>query len=43
MAVNCNENDRHAAAWLRELIEAGLIASNEVDEGLASFHLFRSS
>jgi DNA (cytosine-5)-methyltransferase 1 len=27
-----NENDRHAAAWLRELIKAGLIAPGIVDE-----------
>jgi len=27
-----NENDRHAAAWLRELIREGLIAAGEVDE-----------
>lgn len=27
-----NENNAHAAAWLRELIKAGLIADGEVDE-----------
>jgi len=27
-----NENDRKAAAWLRELIKAGLIADGDVDE-----------
>ena len=27
-----NENDKFAAAWLRELIKAGLIADGEVDE-----------
>ena len=27
-----NEFDRHAAAWLRELIKAGLIAEGDVDE-----------
>src|SRR5262245_61550365 len=27
-----NENDRFAAAWLRELIRAGHIAAGEVDE-----------
>lgn len=27
-----NENDKKAAAWLRELIKAGLIADGEVDE-----------
>lgn len=27
-----NENDKFAAAWLRELIKAGLIANGEVDE-----------
>jgi DNA (cytosine-5)-methyltransferase 1 len=27
-----NENDPHAAAWLRELIKQGLIADGEVDE-----------
>src|SRR4051812_41930250 len=27
-----NEIDTHAAAWLRELIKAGLIADGEVDE-----------
>ncbi len=27
-----NENDRHAAAWLRELIKRGLIADGDVDE-----------
>jgi|SRR6516164_178148 len=32
MAAYYNENDRFAAAWLRELIKAGLIADGEVDE-----------
>lgn len=32
MSVYYNENDRHAAAWLRELIKSGLIAPGEVDE-----------
>jgi len=27
-----NEHDKHAAAWLRELIKAGLIPNGEVDE-----------
>jgi DNA (cytosine-5)-methyltransferase 1 len=27
-----NENDPKAAAWLRELIKAGLIPAGEVDE-----------
>ena len=27
-----NEFDRHAAAWLRELIDAGLIAPGDVDD-----------
>ena len=30
--VYYNENDRFAAAWLRELIKAGLIAPGDVDE-----------
>jgi DNA (cytosine-5)-methyltransferase 1 len=32
MAAYYNENDPQAAAWLRELIKAGLIADGEVDE-----------
>jgi DNA (cytosine-5)-methyltransferase 1 len=32
MAAYYNEHDRFAAAWLRELIKAGLIADGEVDE-----------
>lgn len=32
MAAYYNEIDPHAAAWLRELIRAGLIADGEVDE-----------
>ena len=32
MAAWYNENDKFAAAWLRELIKAGLIADGEVDE-----------
>ncbi len=32
MAAYYNENDPFAAAWLRELIKAGLIANGEVDE-----------
>jgi len=32
MAAYYNENDRFAAAWLRELIKEGLIADGEVDE-----------
>jgi DNA (cytosine-5)-methyltransferase 1 len=32
MAAYYNENDKFAAAWLRELIKAGLIADGEVDE-----------
>ena len=32
MAAYYNEHDKHAAAWLRELIKAGLIADGEVDE-----------
>ncbi len=32
MAAYYNENDPFAAAWLRELIKAGLIADGEVDE-----------
>ena len=32
MTAYYNENDRKAAAWLRELIKAGLIAEGEVDE-----------
>jgi DNA (cytosine-5)-methyltransferase 1 len=32
MAAYYNENDPFAAAWLRELIKAGLIAEGEVDE-----------
>ncbi len=32
MAAYYNEFDPHAAAWLRELIKAGLIADGEVDE-----------
>ena len=32
MAAYYNENDRFAAAWLRELIKARLIADGEVDE-----------
>lgn len=27
-----NENDKHAAAWLRELIKEGAIAPGDVDE-----------
>jgi DNA (cytosine-5)-methyltransferase 1 len=27
-----NDNDRHAAAWLRELIKAGMITDGDVDE-----------
>jgi DNA (cytosine-5)-methyltransferase 1 len=32
VAAYYNENDRKTAAWLRELIKAGLIADGEVDE-----------
>ena len=32
MTAYYNEHDRHAAAWLRELIRAGQIAPGEVDE-----------
>lgn len=32
MSAYYNENDRFAAAWLRELIKAGLIADGHVDE-----------
>jgi DNA (cytosine-5)-methyltransferase 1 len=32
MAAYYNENDAFAAAWLRELIKAGLIADGEVDD-----------
>ena len=32
MSAYYNENDPHAAAWLRELIRRGLIASGDVDE-----------
>jgi DNA (cytosine-5)-methyltransferase 1 len=32
MAAYYNEVDKHAAAWLRELIKAGLIAQGDVDE-----------
>jgi DNA (cytosine-5)-methyltransferase 1 len=32
MAAYYNENDKPTAAWLRELIKAGLIADGEVDE-----------
>ena len=32
MAAYYNEHDRFAAAWLRELIKAGLIAAGDVDE-----------
>src|SRR5688572_15288912 len=32
MAAYYNENDKFAAAWLRELIKEGLIADGEVDE-----------
>jgi len=32
MAAYYNENDKFAAAWLRELIKAGLIADGEIDE-----------
>lgn len=32
MAAYYNDNDPFAAAWLRELITAGLIADGEVDE-----------
>lgn len=32
MSAYYNEHDRFAAAWLRELIKAGLIADGEVDE-----------
>ena len=32
MAAYYNEHDKNAAAWLRELIKAGLIAQGEVDE-----------
>jgi len=32
MATYYNEFDPKAAAWLRELINAGLIADGEVDE-----------
>lgn len=31
MAAYYNENDPKTAAWLRELIKAGLIADGEVD------------
>ena len=40
MPAYYNENDRFAAAWLRELISAGLIADGEVDE--RSIELVRS-
>lgn len=32
MTAYYNENDRHAAAWLRELVKEGLIADGVVDE-----------
>lgn len=32
MTAYYNENDKHAAAWLRELIKRGLIADGVVDE-----------
>lgn len=32
MPAYYNENDPHAASWLRNLIAAGLIADGEVDE-----------
>lgn len=32
MSAYYNENDKTAAAWLRELIDAGLIAAGDVDE-----------
>src|SRR6516164_1612756 len=32
MSAYYNENDKFAAAWLRELIKEGLIADGEVDE-----------
>lgn len=32
MSAYYNEHDRNAAAWLRELIKAGLIAPGDVDE-----------
>ena len=32
MAAYYNENDKHAAAWLRELIKRRLIADGVVDE-----------
>jgi DNA (cytosine-5)-methyltransferase 1 len=32
MAAYYNENDKFAAAWLRELMKAGLIADGEVDD-----------
>ncbi len=32
MKAYYNEFDKHAAAWLRELIKAGLIADGDVDE-----------
>lgn len=32
MLAYYNDNDRHAAAWLRELIKAGLITDGDVDE-----------
>ena len=32
MSAYYNENDKFAAAWLRELIKEGLIANGEVDE-----------
>jgi DNA (cytosine-5)-methyltransferase 1 len=32
MTAYYNESNAHAAAWLRNLIAAGLIADGEVDE-----------
>ena len=32
MSAYYNEHDKHAAAWLRELIKRGLIAAGDVDE-----------
>lgn len=32
MTTYYNENDKHTAAWLRELIKRGLIADGVVDE-----------
>lgn len=36
MAAYYNEIDPKAAAWLRELIRCGLVASGDVDEAVNS-------